>query len=156
MVKEHRFVISVVYLDFRLKHIHFADSYARRRSDRCFQSEFRKYECQISRLGRIDAEGRLCFGCHSLPLIPMARTYQCVNKSVKTFVIDTEAVAYDIKEKKLLPFQQLTTRKRKDVRTEDITVRVHIFAFDLLYLNGEVSQLDHADRIQLDRSLSFW
>jgi DNA ligase-1 len=53
-------------------------------------------------------------------------------------VIDTEAVAYDIKEKKLLPFQQLTTRKRKDVRTEDITVRVHIFAFDLLYLNGEV------------------
>lgn len=64
---------------------------------------------------------------------------QCVNKDVKTFVIDTEAVAYDIKEKKLLPFQQLTTRKRKDVRTEDITVRVHIFAFDLLYLNGEVS-----------------
>lgn len=64
--------------------------------------------------------------------------FQCVNKNVKTFVIDTEAVAYDIKEKKLLPFQQLTTRKRKDVRTEDITVRVHIFAFDLLYLNGEV------------------
>lgn len=63
---------------------------------------------------------------------------QCVNKNVKTFVIDTEAVAYDIKEKKLLPFQQLTTRKRKDVRTEDITVRVHIFAFDLLYLDGEV------------------
>ena len=64
--------------------------------------------------------------------------HQCVNRDVKTFVIDTEAVAYDIKEKKLLPFQQLTTRKRKDVRTEDITVRVHIFAFDLLYLNGEV------------------
>lgn len=61
-----------------------------------------------------------------------------MNKDVKTFVIDTEAVAYDIKEQKLLPFQQLTTRKRKDVRTEDITVRVHIFAFDLLYLNGEV------------------
>jgi ATP-dependent DNA ligase len=64
---------------------------------------------------------------------------QCVSENVKTFVIDAEAVAYDIKEQKLLPFQQLTTRKRKDVRTEDITVRVHIFAFDLLYLNGEVS-----------------
>ncbi|KAJ9104442.1 hypothetical protein QFC21_001937 [Naganishia friedmannii] len=62
---------------------------------------------------------------------------RCVSKDVKTFVIDAEAVAYDIKEQKLLPFQQLTTRKRKDVRTEDITVRVHIFAFDLLYLNGE-------------------
>jgi hypothetical protein len=67
-------------------------------------------------------------------------------------VIDTEAVAYDIKEKKLLPFQQLTTRKRKDVRTEDITVRVHIFAFDLLYLNGEVSQLKRASKSQVDRS----
>ncbi|KAJ9124875.1 hypothetical protein QFC24_002804 [Naganishia onofrii] len=62
---------------------------------------------------------------------------RCVSENVKTFVIDAEAVAYDIKEQKLLPFQQLTTRKRKDVRTEDITVRVHIFAFDLLYLNGE-------------------
>ena len=48
--------------------------------------------------------------------------HQCVNRDVKTFVIDTEAVAYDIKEKKLLPFQQLTTRKRKDVRTEEIPI----------------------------------
>jgi DNA ligase-1 len=54
-------------------------------------------------------------------------------------VIDAEAVAYDLETKKLLPFQDLSRRKRKDVRTEDITVRVHLFAFDLLYLNGEVS-----------------
>jgi len=47
-------------------------------------------------------------------------------------------VAYDLETKKLLPFQDLSRRKRKDVRTEDITVRVHLFAFDLLYLNGEV------------------
>lgn len=46
-------------------------------------------------------------------------------------------MAYDIEAKKLLPFQDLSRRKRKDVRTEDITVRVHLFAFDLLYLNGE-------------------
>lgn len=56
-------------------------------------------------------------------------------------MIDAEAVAYDLKTKKLLPFQDLSRRKRKDVRTEDITVRVHLFAFDLLYLNGEVSQI---------------
>lgn len=93
--------------------------------------------------------------CAALRFVSLRLPYQCINKDVKTFVIDTEAVAYDIKEKKLLPFQQLTTRKRKDVRTEDITVRVHIFAFDLLYLNGEVSWSSnacksHVDRIQSD------
>jgi ATP-dependent DNA ligase len=61
---------------------------------------------------------------------------------VKSFVIDAEAVAFDLETKKLLPFQDLSRRKRKDVRTEDITVRVHLFAFDLLYLNGEVSRRD--------------
>jgi DNA ligase-1 len=57
---------------------------------------------------------------------------------VKSFVIDAEAVAFDLETKKLLPFQDLSRRKRKDVKAEEITVRVHLFAFDLLYLNGEV------------------
>lgn len=48
-------------------------------------------------------------------------------------------MAYDVKERKLMPFQELSKRKRKDVKLEDIQVRVHLFAFDLLYLNGEVS-----------------
>ena len=33
--------------------------------------------------------------------------------------------------------QVLSTRARKDVKVEDIKVRVCIFAFDCLYLNGE-------------------
>lgn len=66
---------------------------------------------------------------------------QSIKEGVKSFVVDAEAVAYDLETKKLLPFQDLSRRKRKDVRTEDITVRVHLFAFDLLYLNGEVSLL---------------
>lgn len=37
-----------------------------------------------------------------------------------------------------MPFQELSKRKRKDVKVEDIQVRVCLFAFDLLYLNGEV------------------
>jgi DNA ligase-1 len=53
-------------------------------------------------------------------------------------VLDAEAVAFDKEENKILPFQELSKRKRKDVKTEDIKVKVHIFAFDLLYLNGEV------------------
>lgn len=66
-------------------------------------------------------------------------TPQCIKPGVKSFVLDSEAVAFDLETKKLLPFQDLSRRKRKDVKAEDITVRVHLFAFDLLYLNGEVS-----------------
>lgn len=58
-------------------------------------------------------------------------------------MLDAEAVAIDRKTGKLMPFQELSRRKRKDVKVEDIQVRVCLFAFDLLYLNGEVS-LVHA------------
>lgn len=53
-------------------------------------------------------------------------------------MLDAEAVAIDLSTKKLMPFQELSKRKRKDVKVEDIQVRVCLFAFDLLYLNGEV------------------
>eukprot|EP00158_Paraphelidium_tribonemae_P006812 Partr_v1_DN27983_c0_g1_i1_m11704 putative DNA ligase len=56
---------------------------------------------------------------------------------VKSFVLDAEAVAWDREEGKILPFQVLSTRKRKDVATADIKVQVCVFAFDMLYLNGE-------------------
>jgi DNA ligase 1 len=50
-------------------------------------------------------------------------------------------VAIDRTTGKLMPFQELSKRKRKDVKVEDIQIRVCLFAFDLLYLNGEVSVL---------------
>ncbi|CAN8068538.1 unnamed protein product [Agarophyton chilense] len=53
-----------------------------------------------------------------------------------SFIIDAEAVAYDVQRKKILPFQELQSRKRKDVNAEDIKVKVCIFAFDLLYFDG--------------------
>ncbi|KIY71586.1 ATP-dependent DNA ligase [Cylindrobasidium torrendii FP15055 ss-10] len=62
---------------------------------------------------------------------------KCIKDDVKSFVLDTEAVAFDHSTGKILPFQELSRRKRKDVKVEDITVRVCLFAFDLLYLNGE-------------------
>ncbi|KIM22746.1 hypothetical protein M408DRAFT_332788 [Serendipita vermifera MAFF 305830] len=62
---------------------------------------------------------------------------RCFKEGVKSFVFDAEAVAIDKTTGKLMPFQELSRRKRKDVKVEDITVRVCLFAFDLLYLNGE-------------------
>jgi len=64
---------------------------------------------------------------------------QCIKESTRSFVLDAEAVAIDRTTGKLMPFQELSRRKRKDVKVEDIQVQVCLFAFDLLYLNGEVS-----------------
>ncbi|KAG8756046.1 hypothetical protein FRC11_005566, partial [Ceratobasidium sp. 423] len=62
---------------------------------------------------------------------------RCFKESTKSFVLDAEAVAIDKTTKRLLSFQELSKRKRKDVKVEDIQVRVCLFGFDLLYLNGE-------------------
>ncbi|KAG0213346.1 hypothetical protein BGX28_004684 [Mortierella sp. GBA30] len=67
----------------------------------------------------------------------MERLTKFAKNSTKSFVLDCEAVAWDREQKCILPFQVLSTRKRKDVKEEDIKVQVCIFAFDLLYLNGD-------------------
>lgn len=67
----------------------------------------------------------------------LAKLHTWVKEDTKSFVLDCETVAWDMVEKKVLPFQQLMTRKKKDVKVEDVKVKVCVFAFDLLYLNGE-------------------
>ena len=72
---------------------------------------------------------------------------RCIQPSVKSFVLDAEAAAWKkaelnpdtglVEPAKLLPFQELSRRKRKDVKAEDIKIKVKLFGFDLLYLNGE-------------------
>jgi DNA ligase-1 len=57
-------------------------------------------------------------------------------EGVTSFIIDCEAVAYDEEHDCLLPFQVLTTRKRKDADVDNIKVKVCLFPFDLLALNG--------------------
>ncbi|XP_058199958.1 DNA ligase 1 [Rhododendron vialii] len=57
--------------------------------------------------------------------------------SVTSFVLDCEIVAYDREKKRIMPFQILSTRARKNVVLSDIKVDVCIFAFDILYLNGQ-------------------
>ena len=60
-----------------------------------------------------------------------------VPATVKNFIIDAELVAYDAVNKKILPFQLLTQRSRKNVKKEDLDTQVCIFAFDILCLNDE-------------------
>ena len=70
----------------------------------------------------------------------LAKLHAWIKPETQSFVLDCETVAWDLKEKKVLPFQQLMTRKRKDVKVEDVQVKVCVFAFDLLFYNGEVSK----------------
>lgn len=56
--------------------------------------------------------------------------------SVQSCVIDSELVAYDQVEGKILPFQILSTRGRKNIVVEDIKVNVCIYPFDCMLLNG--------------------
>lgn len=67
----------------------------------------------------------------------LAKLDRWIKEGTKSFVLDCETVAWDVTEKKILPFQQLMTRKKKDVKVEDVKVKVCVFAFDLLFLNGE-------------------
>lgn len=46
-------------------------------------------------------------------------------------------MAYDRETGQLLPFQTLSTRKRKEEKAEEVKVQVIVQAFDILYLNGK-------------------
>ena len=58
---------------------------------------------------------------------------------VTTCIVDAEVVAWDREKNVLLPFQILSTRKRKveDGDSDNQKVKVVLQAFDLLYLNGK-------------------
>jgi len=56
---------------------------------------------------------------------------------VESCIIDSELVAYDQNSGKILPFQVLTTRGRKNIKVEDIKVNVCVFAFDCMLCNGK-------------------
>lgn len=63
---------------------------------------------------------------------------QAKRGAVSTCVVDAEVVAYDREKGCLLPFQVLSTRKRKvEDGDEEQKVKVILQGFDLIYLNGK-------------------
>lgn len=83
---------------------------------------------------------------------------RCIKPNVDTFVLDAECTAWQKADSsngdtaRLLPFQELSRRKRKDIKVEDIKVKVKLFGFDLLFLNGEpLLHMDLAARRKLLR-----
>ncbi|XP_037287088.2 DNA ligase 1 [Rhipicephalus microplus] len=67
----------------------------------------------------------------------VSRIRAAISPNTKTCILDSEAVAWDRPSQTILPFQTLSTRKRKETTEEEVKVQVCVFAFDLLYHNGE-------------------
>lgn len=65
-------------------------------------------------------------------LIPKIR-----GEGISSFIMEGEVVAVDRETGDLKPFQILANRARKDVVIGSVKVDVCLFAFDLMYLNGE-------------------
>ncbi|EOA89828.1 hypothetical protein ACJQWK_02980 [Exserohilum turcicum] len=65
-------------------------------------------------------------------LVPRIR-----GEGVSSFILEGEVVAVDRETGDLRPFQTLANRARKDVVIGAVTIDVCLFAFDLMYLNGE-------------------
>merc|ERR1712190_115045 len=55
---------------------------------------------------------------------------------VESCIIDSEVVAWDLDNSRILPFQVLSTRGRKNITIEDIKVQVCIMPFDCMLKNG--------------------
>ncbi|XP_069689181.1 DNA ligase 1 isoform X2 [Periplaneta americana] len=67
----------------------------------------------------------------------IGRLPNALGDGITSCILDCEAVAWDKEKQQILPFQVLSTRKRKDANEAEIKVQVCVFMFDLLYLNGK-------------------
>lgn len=54
--------------------------------------------------------------------------------------MDSEIVAVDSRTGALKSFQELSNRAKKDVKLKHVQISVCVYAFDLMYFNGEVCE----------------
>ncbi|PPR05814.1 hypothetical protein CVT26_010094 [Gymnopilus dilepis] len=118
-----------------------------RLGDLPFSAEF-KYDGQRAQIhaSRL-AEGKSVTKIFSRHLEDMTSKYPDIIGLVETvfnesptlhsFIMDSEIVAIDPVSGTIKSFQELSGRARKDVNLKDVRIAVCIFAFDLMYLNGE-------------------
>lgn len=94
-------------------------------------------QIHISECGRVSIYSRNNENSTSKYPDVISRVNHALKKpDVASCILDCEVVAYDTQSKKILPFQSLSTRKRKDVDQKSIKIQVCVFMFDVLYLNG--------------------
>lgn len=108
---------------------------------RDFSCEF-KYDGQRAQVHCDDAGKVTIFSRHLeimtdkyldlVALVPKIR-----GEGVSSFILEGEVVAIDRDTGDLKTFQTLANRARKDVVIGSVTIDVCLFAFDLMYLNGE-------------------
>jgi len=72
-------------------------------------------------------------------------------KSKHDFILDCEAIGYDIKTNKFLSFQETIKRKRKyEIKETAEKIPIKLIVFDILYLDGkETMQLELKERRKL-------
>ncbi|TRM69448.1 ATP-dependent DNA ligase [Schizophyllum amplum] len=115
--------------------------------DHPFAAEL-KYDGQRAQIhGQRNDEGRLVVHIFSRHLENMTTKYPDVvhmfqsmcgeATGASSFIMDSEIVALDPSTGALKTFQELSNRARKDVQLGDVRVAVGVFAFDLMYLDGQ-------------------
>ncbi|KAF2175638.1 DNA ligase-like protein I [Zopfia rhizophila CBS 207.26] len=125
---------------------------------RDFSCEY-KYDGQRAQV-HCDAKGKVTIFSRHLELMTdkypdlVSLVPKFRGEGVSSFILEGEVVAVDRQSGELKTFQTLANRARKDVAVGSVTIDVCLFAFDLMYLNGE-ELLDRPfrERRELLRSL---
>ncbi|CAH3180403.1 unnamed protein product, partial [Porites evermanni] len=79
-----------------------------------------------------------------------ARMPKVLGDGVKSCIIDTEAVAWDREKKQILPFQILSTRKRKSYIKEPFRVRREALRSSFTEVEGEFMFAQSSDSVNTD------
>ncbi|TVY94196.1 DNA ligase [Lachnellula willkommii] len=125
---------------------------------RDFSCEY-KYDGQRAQV-HCDSEGKVSIFSRHLELMTdkypdlVAIIPKIRGDGVSSFIMEGEVVAVDQESGDLKTFQTLANRARKDVAIGSVKVNVCMFAFDLMYLNGEpLLDRPFRERRELLRSL---